>query len=259
MKSLEALGGDALRSMIRNQIEAFAAEANRRGSSVEEQAKSRMSDAKSFNADLAWRVAWGRYLQSKMTEQNLRRFFDKHSDIYGGSRYDVSQILVQVDQQDQASIQNGIANLNELAEQIRASEDPATAFADAAREHSEAAASAEGGHIGWVENDKDLPIAVLNVVRQTPAGQVSKPIRSPQGLQLVFVHVVEKGNQSFDDLVDQAQLRRDAADALFDNLVAAQSGAKVDWFVPALRPPDEASREPSGESLNQSDRPEKTE
>jgi hypothetical protein len=142
LKTLEAQGGDALRSLIGKRIEAFAAEAKRRGSSVEQQAKARASDEKSLNADLAWRVVWGEYLKSKMTEQNLRRFFDKHPQTYGG-------------------------------------------------------------------------------------------------------------DGSFDELVDQSKLRRDAANALFENLVAAQRDVKIDWFVATLRPPDQVTDDPVGESSNQ--------
>ena len=53
MKSLRAQGGDSLEAMIQRQVDAFAAEASRRGSSLAEQAKSRMADEKSLRADLA--------------------------------------------------------------------------------------------------------------------------------------------------------------------------------------------------------------
>ena len=77
----------------------------------------------------------------------------------------------------------------------------------------------------------------MAAVRQTKPGEISEPVRSPLGMHLVYVHRAEAGKLTFDDLTDQAQLRRDAADALFDALVAQQKSAKVTWFVRALRPP----------------------
>lgn len=238
MKTLESQGGQALQGMIQRQVDSFAAEANRRGSSLEKQAKARLADEKSLTADLAWRVAWGQYLKSKLTEENLRRFFESRKQIYGGNRYEVSQIFVRLDVQDELSVQAAEANFEELAEELRASDAPEAAFADAAQQHSESPTADQGGRVGLVEKDGDLPKSVMQAVRNTPAGQISQPVRSPLGLHMLYVHRIEAGNRTFDQLADQAQLRRDAADALFDALVATQSHAKVDWFVPSLRPPE---------------------
>ena len=237
MKTLRSQGGDVLQGMIRRQVESFAAEAKRRGSSIEEQAKARLADEKSLSADLAWRVAWGQYLKSKLTDENLRRFYESRKQLYGGNRYDVSQILVKVDSRDSLSVQAAEANLVELAAELRNSDPVETAFADAARQHSESPTAVQGGRVGVVETDSDLPSSVMKVVRETPGGEIGGPIRSPLGLHLIYVHRMEPGNRSFDELTDQAQLRRDAADALFEGLVAAQADAKVVWFVDALRPP----------------------
>lgn len=237
MKTLRSQGGDVLQGMIRRQVESFAAEAKRRGSSIEEQAKARLADEKSLSADLAWRVAWGQYLKSKLTDENLRRFYESRKQLYGGNRYDVSQILVKVDSRDSLSVQAAEANLVELAAELRDSDPIETAFADAAGQHSESPTAVQGGRVGIVETDRDLPSSVMKVVRETSVGEIGGPIRSPLGLHLIYVHRMEPGNRSFDELTDQAQLRRDAADALFEGLVAAQADAKVVWFVDALRPP----------------------
>ena len=240
MKTLTSQGGDLLQGMIHRQVESFAAEAKRRGSSIEQQASARLADENSLRADLAWRVAWGQYLKSKLTEENLRRFFESRKQVYGGTRYEVSQIFVKMNAQDRASIEAAETNLVELAEEIQSAESPEIAFDQAARQHSDSPTSKEGGRVGMVEKDGDLPAAVMKVVRSTPAGQVGPPVRSPFGLHLVMVHRVAPGNVTFDQLTDHALLRRDAADALFDGLVANQSDANVVWFVAALRPPDQA-------------------
>ena len=54
MKTLNEQGGDLLQGMIRREVDRFAAEAKRRGSSLEQQAKARLSDENSLKADLAW-------------------------------------------------------------------------------------------------------------------------------------------------------------------------------------------------------------
>lgn len=242
MRTLVAQGGELLQGMIRREVDAFAAEAKRRGNSLEQQAKARMADERSLTADLAWRVAWGQYLRSKLTDQNLRRFYDSRKEVYGGNRYEVSQIFVKVDMKDSLSAQAAEANLAELVEQIRGSDSIEATFADAAREHSESPTADQGGRVGVVEKEGDLPGPVMQAVRATPVGQVSDPVRSHLGLHLIYVHRMEAGNRSFDQLADQTQLRRDAADALFEGLVAAQRDAKVVWFIATLRPPEDVQR-----------------
>lgn len=237
MKSLKKQGGQALQAIIQRQVDAFASEAKRRGSSLAEQAAVRMADKNSLVADLAWRAAWSRYLKSRLSDANLRRYFDSHPSRYAGSRWEVSQIFVKMESADQVSVDETAQRMSELADQIRASDSIADSFAEAAREHSESGSSVDGGLIGWVENDGDLPGTVMEVVRHTKSGDVSGPVRSPLGMHLIYVHRHEVGQQRFDDLADHSQLRRDAADALFDTLVAQQRDAKITWFVRSLRPP----------------------
>jgi parvulin-like peptidyl-prolyl isomerase len=76
----------------------------------------------------------------------------------------------------------------------------------------------------------------MQSVRETKAGTVSDPVRSKLGVHLIFLHAIEPGTRTFDDLTDQAAIRRDAADALFNALVASQSSAKVKWFVDDYQP-----------------------
>lgn len=241
MKSLEQQGGEALKEIIRRQFESYAAEARRRGSSLAQQAQARMADENSLAADIAWQTAWSQYLKSRLNETNLRRYFQQQRGRYAGNRWEVSQIFVKMDTRDIDSVKAATANMSELAEQLASSGSIAQAFADAARQHSDSGSAAQGGMVGWVEKDGDLPGSVMAAIRKTEVGQISDPARSPLGVHLVYVHRAEVGNLSFDDLTDQAQLRRDAADALFQALVAQQRAANVTWFVGALRPPASVS------------------
>lgn len=237
MKSLREQGGDAIEAMIRRQRESFAAEARRRGSSLADQAKARKADETSIIAELAWQTAWGQYLKSTLSDKNLRLFFEKHAGNYAGSRWEVSQIFIKMDAADIDSIAASAEQMKELAEEIRQADSVSEAFAEAAREHSQGGTAGEGGKVGWVEKDGDLPGRVMKAVREAAIGEITGPIQSPMGLHLILVHQGEAGKKTFEQLTDQAQLRRDATDALFDALVAKQKNAKVSWFISALQPP----------------------
>ncbi len=235
--SLQAQGGAALERIVDRQIDQFAQEAKRQGSSFEKQAKALLTNEKGLIADLTWRAAWSEYLKSNLTDKNLRRYFEMKREQYAGGRWEVSQIFVSIVDPDPTSLSATTTSMNELAESIRSSSDVETAFANAARDHSESGSADNGGKVGWVEKDGDLPSAVMKVVRETKPGQLSKAVQSPLGMHLVFVHQYEPGKMTFGDLTDQAQLRRDATNALFDALVKKQSSAKVVWFISALKPP----------------------
>ena len=237
MKSLEAKGGATLEAMLKRQVETLASDLKRRGSSLQKQASDRMADEKSLVTDLRWKLAWGQYLKSRLNDANLKKFFNLHRDQYAGGRWEVSQIFVKADKSDAASLRATLVNVNELADQIRVSEAPQQAFYDAAVEHSESASASDGGKVGWVQKDGDLPSSLMTVVRKMKTGEVSKAIQSPLGIHLVFLHQVEAGDLQFEDLSDQSQLRRDAANALFDSLLRERSEAEVSWLVRDLKPP----------------------
>jgi len=139
MKTLRETGGDTLAAMIQRRLDAMTVELERRDSSLSKFAESRMSDEKSLIADQSWKVAWGQYMKSKMNDKNLRSYFDKNRNQYGGT---------------------------------------------------------------------------------------------------------------FDELTDQAALRRDATSAMFDALVRKQKTAKIQWFIDSLHPPDGVSIIPQVETTN---------
>lgn len=72
-----------------------------------------------------------------------------------------------------------------------------------------------------------------------------------QNLRRFYDQNAKDGDPSFDELTDHSKLRRDATDALFDALVAAQDDVKVQWFIPALRPPADVQVVPSGKTGSQ--------
>ena len=127
--------------------------------------------------------------------------------------------------------------MTSIVAELREASSIEAAFATAAREHSDGGSADEGGKIGWVEGNGDLPSTVMKSVREAKIGEVTPPIRSPLGLHLILVHQFQRNDVAFEDLTDHAQLRRDAADALFEILLKGQKDAKISWYVDALKPP----------------------
>ncbi len=237
LRELRKRGGASLAKMVQNQLDVFEAEVLRRGSTVREQAAARGADTASFLVDLAWRVAWGAYLKSKLTDENLRAFFASNPSAYNGTKYQVSQIFIRPASTEAADVKATVDSLKSLQEEIGQSEDVVSAFANAARLHSQSPTAELGGDLGWVESEGDLPAGLLRALRGMEPETISDPIRSSFGAHLVFLHDVEQGEGTYEQLTDASSLRRDAADAMFKTLVDSQSSTDVMWHLDDLIPP----------------------
>ena len=245
LRALHEQAGESLAAIVDRQVESLESELKRRGSDLGRYAKERLSTEKAVRDDLDFKISWGQYLKSRLTEANLQRFFENRKANYGGGRGEVSQIFLAVDPSDSDAVQSVRSSLASLVREIRDSDDIGQAFAAAARDHSDSVSASDGGMMGWVEKDGDLPTSVMQAVRSTKPGEISDPLQSPLGMHVVLVHQFEEIPITFDDLNDIAPLRRDAANALFDYLIQTQKDARVSWLIKSLEPPslDVASQE----------------
>lgn len=134
LRTLRQKGGDAVDAAIGRYTAEKSAAINRTGSDIVKFSTDAKANKESLLRSWAWEAAWNLYVKSRLTEQNLRRYYDQNS---------------------------------------------------------------------------------------------------------------QTGDPLFDDLTDQSKLRRDATNALFDALVAEQSDVKVQWFIPALRPPSDVQLMPA--------------
>ncbi|MDA8745344.1 peptidylprolyl isomerase [Rubripirellula amarantea] len=238
LQTLLDLGGDALQAQIDQDLQSYRANLLRRGTDLNEEATRLGSTENAIIANRSWNVAWAAYLKSRITDKNLRRYFNANQDRYGGKRYLVSQLFASVDSKDTEGIERSLQRMRQLADQVRLHKRPATAFEEAKAEYG---SDAKSGQAIWISQPGDLPAAVMRSVhRQADAG-ILDPVLSPLGIHLVFVHQIETVDVSFDELTDQSVLRRDASNALLESLVNAQVDAKVQWFIDQLKPPEGTS------------------
>lgn len=237
MRSLTEMGGATFKAQLQQGTQQAAQQAERRGDSLAQVAQRAGSDLRSLGRDLVWKIGWAQYLRSRLTEENLQRFFAANRAKYDGTQVRVSHLFVPSAATDAASQSQSMDNLRALAAQIAAADDAAAAFAVAVREHSQSESADNDGELGWVSGQGDLPPPVSEAVMAAAAGDVVGPIRSPLGLHLLFVQERREGQQTIDQMADQAGLRRDAAAAMFTALVRRQRDAKVQWLVETLAPP----------------------
>lgn len=239
LRTLTAMGGQPLAARVEHAIQSATSAAEQQDDSLQAQAQRHGADAAALQRELAWQTAWHAYLRSRLTQENLQRFFDAHRAKYDGTQVRLSQIFLPAASGIAADEDPATEMLQRLAQQIRQSSDVPNAFASAARDHSRGGSADDGGSLGWISAHGDLPADVADAALRAEPGEIVGPVNSPLGAHLLLVHQRQAGDKELSEIEDQAPLRRDAADALFRALVRQQAGANVQWIDVASQPPAE--------------------
>ncbi|QDV44399.1 Chaperone SurA precursor [Stieleria neptunia] len=241
MKTLRQQGGANLQALLDRDWESFLDDLRRKRSNLDEYCAQRQTDERSVRIARDWDSAWRRYLKSKMTDANLKRYYELHRENYSSARWNVSHLFLTVDNENPDADAIAEQRIQTIASQLDSEsgspENLKKRFAELAIGESEGATAKQGGGIGWVSKPGDLPTAVMDAIRDTETAAVSKPVRSPLGYHLVLVHDKQLDQIPYESVTDLNPLRRDAANALFDALVARQSNAKITWYIKSLQPP----------------------
>jgi PPIC-type PPIASE domain len=239
MKSLLHLGGKSIQAISDREMNLASEQLESSGSSLAKAANDRGVSQQAYERYLRWQIAWREYLKSRVTDAALKSYFESHKDQYGGREYLVSQIFVGIDQTGDLvaePVKSKWKQLEGLATTIRQSNDVAKSFATAAKQHSEAGSASQGGDMGWVGLDGDLPSSVMKVVRKATVGDLVGPVSSPFGHHLLLVREQRESHANWEALTDQSQLRRDLTQDLFLDLVKRQDSAVVSYLDETLSP-----------------------
>lgn len=232
MESLLQMGGGAIRSQVDRRWDAYQAELQRTGRTVNEAAQRLSANASSMQSNQAWQTAWGQYLKSRLTEANLKKFFERNRADYGGREYSISQLVLSVDRADSQSRTVMTDEAQSIYRELASGDQSESEFAELFLDYGK-----DQPPKTWVSVAGDLPVSVLAVVRSQAQTGLRPPVSSPLGIHLVYVHEVREKDVTFEGLTDRSALRRDATNWLFESLVAKQAEAKVQWFIPELKPP----------------------
>ncbi len=236
MKSLLSLGGKPIQAIIDRELNLVSKQLESSGSSFAKAASDRGVSPRAYQRHLTWQIAWREYLKSRVTDTALKSYFESHQDQYGGREYLVSQIFIRNEPTNKSDKDSAVSTLEDIAKSVRRSLDVASDFALAARQHSDAASANQGGDIGWVRLDGDLPGTVMIAVRKAMIGEVVGPISSPLGKHLILVREHRDSEITWNSVTDQSQLRRDFARDLFLDLVRRQNSTEVRYLDETLQP-----------------------
>jgi len=213
MQYLQKMKLGATEADIDQQLERMATQLKRRGLTVESQLKELGLTKAELRRVLAWETGWPKYLQAKMTPENIQKYFDQHRRDFDGTQVRAAHLLLKVDKPgDPEAVQAVVDRAGDLREQIVAKK---LSFADAAKKHSQAPTAAEGGDIGLISRHEPMPESFSEAAFELEVGQTSEPVLTTFGVHLVHCLAIEPGKLTLkDDGVEDA-VRQDLIRYLF--------------------------------------------
>ncbi len=149
---------------------------------------------------LEWQIGWRKFLARYLTDKNLEKYFNDHRRDFDGTRMHVAHILFKVAGDDDASVEQAVQQATEIRESIAAG---ATSFEEAAKRHSAAPTSAQGGDIGFIERHKPMHEAFSRAAFALNENEVSPPVTTPFGVHLVRCLKIEPGQRTWQDARDE--------------------------------------------------------
>jgi peptidyl-prolyl cis-trans isomerase C len=178
--------------------------------------------------EIASRVRWIDFVESKATDAELQRFVAAHKDLFSGTQVKASHILVKVEPKASATDKEKVRQkLLQLKSDIEANK---VSFAEAANKNSEDPANSEGagGDVGFFTRNSGFIEEFADAAFALPKGSISGVVETPYGLHLIQVTDRKEGNP-FDFEQNKPFVKQMyAADLQKTILTAERKAAKVD-------------------------------
>ena len=197
---LRATGRGASDSELDLEISRLEKRLQSRDITLADHLASRQITAPEMRRLLEWQVGWRKFLALYLTDENLEKYFNDHRREFDGTRMHVAHILLRVDSDDASGVKQAVRRATEIGESIAAG---AISFEEAAKRHSAAPTSANGGDIAFIERHKPMHEAFSRAAFALNEKEVSPPVITPFGVHLVRCIEIEPGQRTWQDARDE--------------------------------------------------------
>lgn len=137
-----------------------------------------------------WEARWVRYLAERITDDDVRKFFEQHKRDFDGTELRVSHILFKVDDSTPAAPAAAIERAKQIRGEIVAGK---LTFAGAAAKHSAGPSRDRGGDLGYIQRRGPMAESFSRAAFALEPQAISEPVVSPFGVHLIQVTEVKPG------------------------------------------------------------------
>ncbi|MCC9606939.1 peptidylprolyl isomerase [Blastopirellula sp. JC732] len=191
-------------SEISREVSRIKKELEARGKSLDAFLTDNHTDMRMLRRKIAWSIAWPRYADACLTDDNLQRYFDQHRRDFDGTQRKLSQILLATNENEPSQMIERQRDIGaRLRVQIKRGE---IEFAEAARRYSNAPSSEQGGIVGWIGRHDQLPEEIHNAAFDAPIGEVAGPIQTSFGIHLICVTEEKAGAIPWDQVKQEVRV-----------------------------------------------------
>lgn len=155
-------------------------------------------DEPALDRALMWRISWQRFLERRLTDDNLERYFTRHKADFDGTEVHVAHLVLQ-----SANASGGSEDLESLRRraaevlgEIRAGK---ITFAEAVKRYSVSPTREMGGDLGLIGRHDPMPETFSRAAFALSPGQVSEPVETPLGVHLIQCLEIKPGNRVWTD------------------------------------------------------------
>jgi hypothetical protein len=128
------------------------------------------------------------YVEAEFSEEKAREFYEANIDEFVHHAYHVDQILMRIPgTANEADLESAMASVAEISKRIANGEE----FSRLASGYSEGRSSAGGGQLSVISTRNGDP-AILEALAGMSEGEVSKPVRTALGLQILRLESKEE-------------------------------------------------------------------
>jgi peptidyl-prolyl cis-trans isomerase C len=167
-----------------------------------------------LRAKLSFASMWQNFLQDKVSEDHIRKYFDLRKEQFDGTEIRARQIYLPVKPDaSEANVAEAEKQLSDWRKDIVAGK---IAFEQAAAQWSQAPSAADGGDVGFFPYRGKMPADFSAAAFEQSVGEVGEPFRTRHGMHLVLVTEKRPGDFSLEDVRDAVteQHHRDFWNAL---------------------------------------------
>jgi parvulin-like peptidyl-prolyl isomerase len=172
----------------------------RQEKTLDDYLRARGLNPQSLRQTIRWQKSWSGYLAKYLTEDNARRFFEKHRLQFDGTKVRAAHILLKVGaSDDREMVKQRALEIREMIVADRLS------FADAARRHSESPTAGDGGELGWISRHEPMPQSFSRAAFELKEGAVSEPVVSAFGVHLIRCLEIKPGQKTLQEVLDEVE------------------------------------------------------
>ena len=196
---------------IRLQLENFKSELAKVNQTIEQFLDNSGQRLEELEFDMAWRIAWNRYLKREVTDEKIEEYFQQHRRKFDDSDLRVAHLLIKPE--PNGPLKDSLEKAERIFAELQSGQ---LGWEDAVKQYSAAPTRDAKGEIGWITYHKPMPPTFSQAAFKLQADEISGPVVTPFGVHLIKCLELKEGKTGWRDALNE--VRQNAIRDLFREL-----------------------------------------